>query len=195
MTRTIHASTILRAAPLRVLIATAILSLAACGDDGGGQATGATGPTAEPPLAPSAGAPTQVPGSSQQVETRIGDTTVYAVAMPTVAIPAPVASEHGIERRPDLVMLRISGRRGEAGNVVSVPLKAQAAVTDLRGQTQTLELKEVLAAGLVDYVGTVEADIPDTLRFDIKVTTPDGATQAMQLTRDVAPGPGPSSQE
>lgn len=191
MTRTMHASSFLRAAPLRALIAITALSLAACGGDRAGEpVTGAT--VAQPPLAPSAGAPLQVPGSSQQVETRIGDTTVYAVAMPTAAIPAPVAAEHGIERRPDLVMLRVSGRRGEPGNLVSVPLKVQAAVTDLRAQQQTLEMKEVLAAGLVDYVGTYQAELPDTLRFDIVVTTPEGATQTLQLTRElqtaIAPG-------
>lgn len=195
MTRTIPACTTLRAAPLRVLIASAVLSLAGCsggGGDTGRQPSDAVTGTANP-ISQSPGGAAQMPGSSQQVETRIGDTTVYAVAMPTTAIPAPVAAEHGIERRPDVVMLRISGRRGEAGNVVSAPLKVQATSTDLRGQVQTVELKEAMAAGLVDYVGTVEADIPDTLRFDIRVTTPDGATQTMQLTREVQPGIGPSS--
>jgi hypothetical protein len=190
MTGTSLASTTLRSAPLRALIATAVLSMAGCG--GGGESPSA-GAGAAGPISPTPGQSVQVPGSSQQVETRIGETTVYAVAMPTAAIPTEVAAEHGIERRPDLVMLRISGRRGDVGNLVSVPLKVQATSTDLRGQQQTLELKEVLANGLVDYVGTVDADIPDTLRFDIRVTTPEGATEAMQLTREVQPGTGPAS--
>jgi hypothetical protein len=147
------------------------------------------------PMSPTPMGAAQVPGSSQQVETRIGDTTVYAVAMPTVAVPAEVAREHGIERREDLVMLRVSGRRGEGANVTSVPLRVQATATDLRGQTTTLTMEERMTAGLLDYVGAVDTELPDTLRFDIRVTTPDGASQAMQLTRDVSPGPGPTSQE
>lgn len=180
MTLSKHANPVPRAA-LPALIAA--LALAGCG---GGAPT--TGTESSGPMSASPGAAAQVPGSSQQVETRIGDVSVYAVAMPTVAIPAVVASEHGIERRDDVVMLRVSGRRGESGSEVSVPLQVRARVTDLRGQTQALEMKEVLAAGLVDYVGTVETQIPDTLRFEIGVTTPSGASETLQLTREVQPG-------
>lgn len=126
-----------------------------------------------------------VPGGAQQVETRIGDTTVYAVAMQTSTITPVVAREHGIERRDDRVMLRVSGRRGEGVDIASVPLQVQATATDLRGQTQTLELKQVTANGLVDYVGTVQTAVPDTLRFDIRVTAPNGASETLELTREI----------
>lgn len=177
-----HAKKTPRAASPLVL-ATA-LALAGCG--GAERPAGSTQDAG--PMSTSPGTAAQVPGSSQQVEKRIGDVTVYAVAMPTVAIPAAVASEHGIERREDVVMLRVSGRRGESGSETSVPLKVQARVTDLRGQAQTLEMKEQPAAGLIDYVGTVETQIPDTLRFDIEVATPSGARDTLQLTREMQPG-------
>lgn len=181
--------------PRTGLVAAFALVLAACGMGEVPSTPEAAGMNDAGPMSPTPGAAAQVPGSSQQVETRIGDTTVYAVAMPTVVVPAEVAREHGIERREDLVMLRVSGRRGEAGNEVSVPLKVQATATDLRGQVTTLTMEERMTAGLADYVGAVDADLPDTLRFDIRVTTPDGASQTMQLTRDVSPGTGPTSQD
>lgn len=181
--------------PRTGLVAAFALVLAGCSSGEGPSAPQATGTAGAGPISPTPGTSAQVPGSSQQIETRIGDTTVYAVAMPTIAVPAEVAREHGIERREDLVMLRVSGRRGEAGNEVSVPLKVQATATDLRGQVTTLTMEERMTAGLADYVGAVDADLPDTLRFDIRVTTPDGANQSMQLTRDVSPGTRPASQQ
>jgi hypothetical protein len=180
MIRPMQADAIPRTAARRVLaIAFVLASLAACGGGGGDRAGGGTAGQAAPPTTP-------VPGSAQQVEQRIGDTTVYAVAMPTSTIPAEVAREQGIERRDDLVMLRVSGRRGEGADLGSVPLQVQATVTDLRGQPQALQMKKAVAAGLVDQVGTFEAQLPDTLRFDIRVTTPDGASGTLQLTRDIA---------
>lgn len=181
--------------PRAGLVAALALVLAACGMGEVPSTPEAAGMNDAGPMSPTPGAAAQVPGSSQQIETRIGDTTVYAVAMPTVAVPVEVAREHGIERREDLVMLRVSGRSGQDGNEISVPLKVRATATDLRGQVTTLTMEERMTAGLADYVGAVEAELPDTLRFDIQVTTPEGASQSMQLTRDVSPGPGPTSQD
>lgn len=181
--------------PRTGLVAAFALVLAACGMGEVPSDPNAVNAGPADPMSPTPMGAAQVPGSSQQIETRIGDTTVYAVAMPTAAVPAEVAREHGIERREDLVMLRVSGRSGADGNEISVPLKVQARATDLRGQVTNLTMEERMTAGLADYVGAVEAELPDTLRFDINVTTPDGASQSMQLTRDVSPGPGPTSQD
>lgn len=125
-----------------------------------------------------------VPGSAQQVEARVGDATVYAVALQTSQIPETVAREHGIERREDRVMLRVSARQGEGDGTRSAPVRVQATVTGLNGQTRALELREASANGLVDHVATVEVDLPDTLRFDIRVSTADGASGTLKLTRD-----------
>lgn len=146
-------------------------TLAACG--------GGSGPAVMP------GRALSTPGGAQQVETRVGDTTVYAVVMQTSTISSEVAREHGIDRRDDLVMLRVSGRRGAGVDITSVPLQVRATVTDLRGQTLTLELTQATANGLVDYVGTVQTAVPDTLRFDIRVTTPAGASETVALTREI----------
>lgn len=126
-----------------------------------------------------------VPGGSQQVEARVGDTTVYAVVMQTSTITPEVAREHGIERRDDLVMLRVSGRRGSGVEIASAPLLVQATATDLRGQTRKLDLEQSVANGLTDYVGTVATEVPDTLRFEIRVATPEGASETLVLTREI----------
>jgi hypothetical protein len=171
MTSSTHATVRLRRLPLRAITAGLIAAtLAACGGT-------------EQAAAP--GQALSTPGGAQQVETRVGDTTVFAVAMQTSTITPEVAREHGIERRDDLVMLRVSGRQGSGVDIASVPLQVRATSTDLRGQTQTLDMQQAVANDLVDYVGTVQTALPDTLRFDIRVTTPEGANETLQLTREI----------
>ena len=164
---------------VRLLLGAALIAtLGACG---GGPADGET-VTATP-----AGAPT--PGSAQQIEARVGDATINIVAMQTASIPAEVAREHGIVRSEDLVMLMVSPRQGSLGNLSSAPMQVAATVTDLRGQQQALEMKQVVNNGLIDYVGTVQTQLPDTLRFEVQVATPEGVRETLQLTREFQPGP------
>lgn len=155
----------------RLLAPCALTFLAACSEG-------------ERPATASADAPPMPPGSAQQVRSDVGEASVLAVAMQTTQIPAEVANEYGIEQRDDLVMLRISPRQGEPGNIESAPAQVRATVTDLRGQTSEVELEERLVSGLVDYVGTVQTALPETLRFDITVTSEQGGTETLELTRE-----------
>lgn len=166
--------------PRTMLSAVLVIGLAACGSE----------PTPGAPPATAGGNAASVeavPGSSAQVERRIGDVTVRAYAMQTLAIQESVARDHGIERAPDLVMLRVLGRLSGGNGVDGVPLRVEASVTDLLGRTEPVSFREVGVNGLIDYVATVQKELPATLRFDITVTTPAGATQSLQLARDFAP--------
>jgi len=118
------------------------------------------------------------------VERRLGNATVYATAVQTSSIPAAVAREYGIERSDTLVQLRISPRQDSATGPVSAPMRVQATVTDLRGQSQAMTLREVSANGLVDHVGEVQVQLPEALRFDVRLTTPEGVTETLQFTRE-----------
>lgn len=160
-------------ASVRLLAAGALALLAACaGDD----------------AASPANATPDVPGSASQVQEQLGNAAVTAVAIQTSQIPAEVAAARGIERRDDLVMLRVSPRRGEAGELDTAPVQVRATVTDLRGTTRALELHRQDAAGLVDHVGTVPVTLPDTLRFSIEVTNREGQTDTLELTRQFSAG-------
>lgn len=158
-----------------VLAAALAFSLTGCGGSGAPAGT----------QAETAGA--AVPGSAQQVEARVGTATVRAVVMQTSNIPESVAREHGIERSENAIMLRVSPRTGPEGAEVSAPVKVSATVTGLRGVPQTLEMKTVDVGGLVDHVGTVRADLPDTLRFDVRVVSPQGQSETLRITRDFQP--------
>lgn len=173
-----HAQRFAPAAPMVGVSAVLALGLVACGPEESRPGTAATDPA-------TAAGGTEVPGTSAQIERRIGDATVRAYTIQTSMIPESVASEQGIERSPDVVMLRVSGRTDGGGAVGAVPLQVEANVSDLHGSTEALNMREVETHGLIDYVGTVKRAPPDTLRFDIRVTTPDGSSDAMQLEREL----------
>lgn len=172
MNRATQAAT--RHCPFAPRALAATLLVATLGGCGGG-----SGPAVVP------GQLLSAPGGAQQAETRVGDTTVYAVAMQTSTISPQVARENGIERRDDLVMLRVSGRRGAGIDIASAPLQVQATATDLRGRAQSLAMEQSVANDLVDYVGMVETAVPDTLRFEIRITTAEGATGTLEVTREI----------
>ncbi len=156
--------------PLRLLACAAFVLLASC--------------SGEDRAASPAAVPITVPGSASQVETDVGEASVTAVAIQTSQLPDGVAAEHGIEQRDDLVMLRVSPRQGELGSISTAPTEVRATVTDLRGETRALELKERVVAGLVDHVGTVQVTLPETLRFNVTVVSQQGETETLELSRE-----------
>ncbi len=128
--------------------------------------------------------PAAVPGSASQVTTDLGGASVTAVAIQTSQIPATVASGYGIEQRDDLVMLRVSPRKGEIGTIATAPMEVRATVTDLRGETRAMVLEERIVADLVDHVGTVEVTLPANLRFDVVLVAPGGKTETLEFSRE-----------
>lgn len=131
-----------------------------------------------------AAVPITAPGSASQAETQVGEALVTAVAIQTSQLPAEVAAEQGIEQRDDLVMLRVSARQGAMGSLATAPVEVRATVTDLTGARQDIAMEERTVAGLVDHVGSVEATLPATLRFDITVVSPQGETGTLELSRE-----------
>jgi len=146
----------------------AALLLAACG--------------AEPPVstADQASAP-------QEAIVRAGDTTIRASVVQTSTLGAGVASQYGIRRAPGTVMLLVAVRTGDDGDESAVPARVTATATDLRGQRQDIAMRELRVGDLLDYVGTVETTLPDTLRFDVTIVREGGATSSMQFTREFFP--------
>jgi len=125
------------------------------------------------------------PGSTQQLEARVGDVTVYMTAIQTSTIPAEVAREHGIAQRDDLIMLRVSPRRqGSNGEIISAPVQIQATSAGLGAAPQPVALQEMVTSGLIDHVGTVEVPLPQTLTFQVTVGIPGGASETLILTGD-----------
>lgn len=153
---------------------TAALLLAGCG--------------AQPP------APTTAhPPARQEAIVRIGDTTLRGSAVQTSMLDAGVARQYGIHREPGTVMLLVTVRQGADGDEAAAPVRVTATATDLRGRRQTVAMRELRVADpgpgpgpvLLDYVGTVQTTLPDTLRFDVTIVRDGGATASLQFSREL----------
>jgi len=156
----------MRIAPLFVLLAA---GLTGCG--------GSTPPAATP----------AAPASQGEAISRVGDVSIRATAMQTSALQPAVASQYGISRADNTVMLLVAVRQGPEAQEVALPARITATATDLRGRRQSIEMRELRSGDLLDYIGTAEATPPDTLRFDVTVVRGNGATSTMQFTRDFYP--------
>jgi hypothetical protein len=120
----------------------------------------------------------------QEAVSRIGDVTVRANVLSTASLSEAVAKQYGIERDENRVMLLVSVRQGPEHQETAVPATIDARVSDLRGQRQSLDMRELRTGDYVDYVGTADVSPPDTLRFDVEVVREGGARSTMTFSRD-----------
>lgn len=123
----------------------------------------------------------------QQATSRIGDVTIHASAVQTSTLDPAVARRYGIERADDTVMLLVAMRQGPQAQASSLPAQVSATVTDLRGHRQPIVMRELRSGDLLDYVGTVEVALPDSLRFDVTIVREGGARSTMQFSREFYP--------
>lgn len=155
---------------LRILIAAScLLAVGGCG-----------GNDAPAPVA-------SMPATPQETVSRIGDITIRATALQTSALAPEVASQYGITRDDRTVMLLVGVRQGPDAQETALPADITATVTHLSGQRRPVRLRELRSGDLLDYVGTVETSLPDTLRFDISIVREGGASSTMQFSREFYP--------
>lgn len=139
-----------------------------------------------PPAAPAADA-------HEEAISRIGDVTIRASAIPTATLDADVARNYGIVRDERTILLLVGVRQGEGAQETALPATITATATNLSGQRQAIALRELRSGGsepgqaLLDYVGTVETSLPDTLRFDVTIVREGGASSTMQFSREFYP--------
>ncbi|KGM54557.1 hypothetical protein N800_01160 [Lysobacter daejeonensis GH1-9] len=148
------------------------LLLGGCGGD--------TGP-AGPPAAATA------PSAPQEAVTRIGDVTIRASVVQTSTLPDTVAMQYGIERSDRLALLLVAVRQGPEAQETALPATITATATDLRGRRQDIPMRELRTGDLLDYVGTAEIDLPDTMRFELTIVREGGARSTMQFNREFYP--------
>ena len=116
-----------------------------------------------------------------------GDVTIRASVVQTSALPQSVASQYDIERSPETLLLLVGARKGPITNATAVPVAVTARATDLRGGQQRIAMREVREGDSIDSAGTLRTTLPETLRFDLKVSVAGGAPVTMQFIRDFYP--------
>lgn len=143
-------------------------------------------------------APTRTAANSpaaQEAISRVGDVTIRASVMQTSALGPSVASQYGISRDDNTVMLLVAVRQGADDAETALPAQITATATDLRGQRHEIVMRELRVGdpgsgaeqALLDYVGTVPTTLPETLRFDVKIVREGGATSVMRFSREFFP--------
>ena len=142
-------------------------------------------------LAACGGTPTSTPraaqGAAPPAAVRVGDARVHASAIPTAQLSETVARQYGITRREGNILLLVALRRGPEGNEVAVPATVVATATDLRGRSHRIPMRETRAGGLIDYIGTVETSLPDTLRFDLQINVEGAGPSTLRFSREFFP--------
>lgn len=149
-------------------IVSVLLVLAACG---GSQAP-----------APAANA-----GDRGEAMETVGDVSIRASAVQTSTLNDAVAQQYGIARDAKTVMLLVAIRKGSGANETSLPAKVTASAAGLSGGKQDIAMRELRTGELLDYIGTVETSLPETLRFEVTVVQADGATSTLRFNREFYP--------
>ena len=177
-----HAVPSLRQRPHRLkarvkaaLLAPALLAMLTLG--------GCKGGSAPPPPPMSA----STPSAPQEAVSRVGDVTIRASVVQTSTLPEPVAMQYGIARSDRQALLLVAVRQGPEAQETSLPAAITATAIDLRGRRQDITMRELRTGDLLDYVGTVEIDLPDTVRFELTVVREGGAQSTMQFSREFYP--------
>ncbi|MBB1060051.1 DUF4426 domain-containing protein [Marilutibacter spongiae] len=125
--------------------------------------------------------------TGEEAVATLGDARVRASVVPTARIGTAVARQYGIEPAADTVLLLVGVRTGPEMDETALPAQVAASVQDLRGVSQSLELRRIDNGELIDYVGTARVAPPDSLRFDVDVVLEDGRRTRLRFSRDIFP--------
>ena len=172
MGNTLHRDIPNQARPAVALVLISMLALAACAES-----------NAPAPAKPA----TSAGAASPEAVTRIGDISIHASVVQTSTLAESVARAYGIVRDENRVLLLVAVRQGPDAQAIALPAQVVATVTDLRGRRQDIQMRELRSGDLLDYIGTIEIELPDTLRFDVVVTRTGGATSTIQFNREFYP--------
>ena len=134
-------------------------------------------------------APASPEGSATQGDAilRVGDVSVRASPIQTSMLDAAITRQYGVTRDDNTILLLVAVRQGPEVNERSLPAIVTASATDLRGHKQVIAMREVRTGDLLDYIGTVETSLPETLRFDVKAVRDGRAVGTLQFNREFYP--------
>jgi len=137
--------------------------------------------------APATAASVAASASAEDAVARVGDVTMHASVMQTSSLDAGVAKDYGITRSDNTVLLLIAVRKGADAQDTALPATIAATATDLSGRKHVLAMRELRTGSLLDYVGTVDVTLPDTLRFDVEIVRENGDRSNMRFNREFFP--------
>lgn len=156
----------------RILVTVLAASLlAACGR-----------PAGQPAAIPSTQALEPADASSRD----FGDYVLLYSAIPTDTLTPEIASNYGITRSANRVLLNVSMlKKTEGAPDVPVPGKVSASAVNLNGQAKNLSVRELREGEAIYYVGDVSISGEEILVFSIEAQPADatGAPLSVRFQR------------
>jgi hypothetical protein len=111
--------------------------------------------------------------------------TLRASVVETADLQESVPRGYGIAREPNQALLLLAVRKAQGDT--ATPVSLQATVSDLKGGTRPLPLREIRAGDFVDRIGLVPVSAPDTLTFEVRAQLAPGSSSTVRLNRDFYP--------
>lgn len=123
---------------------------------------------------------------AEQLE-RFGDLEVHYIVLNTTTLDPEMAERYDLERAEDRALVNIAGRRVQAdGSTEATTLGITGIVSNLLGQSRTLDFEEVRDPGAVYYLATTYFSDRETLRFELQVTDPvTGRTHPLSFQKEL----------
>lgn len=111
-----------------------------------------------------------------------GNYDVHFNALRTDTLTPQIASNYGIQRSPNRVMLNVTILRKQADHAPRVPVDAAVEVDayNLNGQLKNLQMRRVSEGEAIYYIGEVSISGTEILVFDISAT-PTGETTPLTV--------------
>ncbi len=112
----------------------------------------------------------------------VGGYIVHFNALPTEALPPQVAKAYHITRSKNRGLLNISVlKKGKDFKAVEADIDVTA--TNLANQMRPIKLRKIEEQNALYYIGEFRVSNEETLNFKIRVKTPDGEQETIQLTQ------------
>jgi hypothetical protein len=109
---------------------------------------------------------------------KFGDWEVHYILVPTTFLKPAIAEQYGIVRGRDRAYLNISVLdRG----LDPVPVDIDGTMTNLLGQQQHLEFREVREGNAIYYLTAIKYTDREVLRFEILLTPPEDSIKTLKF--------------
>ena len=113
---------------------------------------------------------------------KYGDWEVHYILVPTTFLKPAIAEQYGIVRGRDRAYLNISVLDRELD---PVPIAIDGTMTNLLGQQQHLEFREVREGTAIYYLTSIKFTDREVLRFEILVTPPGDSVKTLKFQQQM----------
>ena len=113
---------------------------------------------------------------------KFGDWEVHYILVPTTFLKPDIAEHYGIARERDRAYLNVSVLNRE---LEPAPVRITGEMTNLLGQRQQLQFREVREGSAIYYLATIKHTDREVLRFNILVTPPRDSTKVLKFQQQM----------